>query len=78
MFELAQFNSFVSMLQSVMLGKEKKSYPINYLLGFLMSAYNSTEGSLINFFNRLPYRTYFPLPKQMNNACSNLSERNVL
>ena len=25
-FEFAQFNSFVSMLQSVMLGKEKKSY----------------------------------------------------
>ena len=30
-FELAQFNSFVSILQSVMLGKEKKIILINYL-----------------------------------------------
>lgn len=30
-FELAQFNSFVSILQSVMLGKEKNIILINYL-----------------------------------------------
>lgn len=30
-FGLAQFNNFVSILQSEMLGKEKKIIPINYL-----------------------------------------------
>ena len=45
-FGLAQFNNFVSILQSEMLGKEKKMILINYLSWpFLMSAYNSIEGS---------------------------------